>query len=356
MSSSQTDRQTDTSAKMLNLSANLGSAIMNSNGATGVGGSGPGTGLSDGSSAGGGALPWKEHTLSEICVAPADVGDAVTCLLHTILFTRAPGPVRPSEATCHAFPSITYSLCAVGDVSRKVEHAVQSFEESIAASAAMGPPAPYGQSGGASGYFQQSSSLSSQQQQYGHRGRRGSGGALGIPSGGSAAGCLVVAFFERKVKKALFGLMSNEEKVLFEKWVIPVTVVAPASAYGALLCASVRAHLSRDCGLTGRIVSIDKESLEADAESALQNALLHVLSAVQTIEHIPNAMYDFEVRPVESRPGVDHFFRGLTSQQPHAHACSLVLDHVVWEHGGDAERQCVRPEPPERRKRPRVMA
>lgn len=40
---------------------------------------------------------------------------------------------------------------------------------------------------------------------------------------------------------------------------------------------------------------IDKESLAADTESSLQNALLHVLSAVQTIDHIPNAMYDFEV-------------------------------------------------------------
>ncbi|ETP30876.1 hypothetical protein F442_20197 [Phytophthora nicotianae P10297] len=75
------------------------------------------------------AASWKEHLLDEIPVAAEDVGDAVTCLLHTILFTRAPGPVRPSEATCQAFPNITYALCAVGDVSRKVDHAVRSFEE-----------------------------------------------------------------------------------------------------------------------------------------------------------------------------------------------------------------------------------
>ncbi|TYZ61757.1 hypothetical protein PybrP1_001083 [[Pythium] brassicae (nom. inval.)] len=244
---------------MLGISANLGSAVVNSHGATGGGGGG---GCPDGA---GGSLnaPWKEHVLGEISVAPADVSDAVTSLLHTILFARAPGPVRPSEATCHAFPSVTYPLCAVGDVSRKVDLAARTFEESVSAAAAMGPPAPYGHAG-ASGYFAQ------QQQQQSYRGSRGSFGAMGIPSGGSASGCLVVAFFERKVKKALFGLMSNEEKVLFEKWVIPVTVVAPASAY-------------------------DKESLEADAERALQNALLQVLVAVQSIEHIPNAMYDFEI-------------------------------------------------------------
>uniref|UniRef100_K3WCJ9 Autophagy-related protein 101 n=1 Tax=Globisporangium ultimum (strain ATCC 200006 / CBS 805.95 / DAOM BR144) TaxID=431595 RepID=K3WCJ9_GLOUD len=245
---------------MLNLSTNLG--VTSSSGGGG-GGSG---GLSVPPGAAAGSPPWKEHHVNEICVAPADLGDAVTSLLHTILFTRAPGPVRPSEATCHAFPNITYSLCAVGDVSRKVEHAVKSFEESIVAAAAMGPPMPYGHQG--SGYYSQTQQPATNH--YGGR-RRGSGSdALGIPSGGSASGCLVVTFFERKVKKALFGLMSNEEKVLFEKWVVPVTVVAPASAY-------------------------DTESLSADAEHALQNALLHILSAVQTIDHIPNAMYDFEI-------------------------------------------------------------
>lgn len=201
---------------MLNLSANLGSTVVNSHGAL--------TPSGGGGADGDGPAAWKEHALGEICVAPADAGDAVTSLLHTILFARAPGPVRPSEATCHAFPSVTYPLCAVGDVSRKVDMAVRSFEESVAAAAAMGPPAPYGQSAAASSYYQQPPP------QYGRRGS----GALGIPSGGSASGCLVVAFFQRKVKKALFGLMSNEEKVLFEKWVIPVTVMAPASAYGAL--------------------------------------------------------------------------------------------------------------------------
>ncbi|KAF1324691.1 DNA-binding horma, partial [Globisporangium splendens] len=237
---------------------------MNSNGATSGGSSG--LSASPGAATGAGPPPWKEHHVNEICVAPADLGDAVTSLLHTILFTRAPGPVRPSEATCHVFPNITYSLCAVGDVSRKVEHAVKSFEESIVASAAMGPPMPYGHQ--SSGYYGQTQQPT--MSHYGDR-RRGSGGdSLGIPSGGSASGCLVVTFFERKVKKALFGLMSNEEKVLFEKWVVPVTVVAPASAY-------------------------DTESLSADAEHALQNALLHILSAVQTIDHIPNAMYDFEI-------------------------------------------------------------
>lgn len=176
---------------------------MASSTASALGGAGAGAGV-----------PWKEHVLDEVPCAAEDVGDAVTALLHTILFTRAPGPVRPSEATCQAFPNISYSLCAVGDVGRKVDLAVKVFEESIVAGAAvLGGPS------GVSSFMSASAS-----QPYG-----GQDGAS--RAGGS--GCLVVTFFERKVKKALFGLMSNEEKVVFEKWIVPVNVASAAtSTYG----------------------------------------------------------------------------------------------------------------------------
>ncbi|KAJ0396196.1 hypothetical protein P43SY_001903 [Pythium insidiosum] len=188
------------------------------------------------------STPWRENVLDEIPVNESDLGDAVTCILHTILFTRAPGPVRPSEATCHAFPAITYSLCAVGDVSRKVEQAVKGLEENLLGSSSL--------QNGADAFFDRRQSATMAQY------RRESFSTI-------ATGCIVIAFFERKVKKALFGLMSNEEKVYFEKWVLPVAVVSPTPS--------------------------------EDTERALQHALLHINSAVQTIDHIPNAMYDFEV-------------------------------------------------------------
>lgn len=172
-----------------------------------------------------GPSPWREHVLDELPCSPEDAGDAVTAVLHTILFTRAPGPVRPSEATCQAFPSVSYSLCAVGDVSRKVDLAVKVFEESVIQGAAvLGGPAAAGIGSG----FMTSSQFHYQQQPYG-----GIEGAGNNRAGGF--GCLVVTFFERKVKKALFGLMSNEEKVVFEKWILPVNVAAAnaaASSYG----------------------------------------------------------------------------------------------------------------------------
>ncbi|KAI9895549.1 hypothetical protein PsorP6_019355 [Peronosclerospora sorghi] len=207
---------------------------------------------------------WKEFILDEIPVAEEDVGDAIRCLLHTVLFTRAPGPVRPSEATCQAFPNITYALCAVGDVSRKVDHAVRSFEKSVLGGAlvtgssyTMGTNnrhlTPYGQPS-ANNYIDASNIR------------------------GANCGYIVIIFFERKVKKALFGLMSNEEKTVFEKWILPVTVTSsPAASQGE-----------------------ERELCAGETEAALQNALAHILRAVQNIEHIPIAMYDFEIMTFNS--------------------------------------------------------
>ncbi|POM64315.1 hypothetical protein PHPALM_20177 [Phytophthora palmivora] len=222
---------------------------------TGIASSAVGSGINTG-----GGVPassWKEHLLDEIPVAAEDVGDAVTCLLHTILFTRAPGPVRPSEATCQAFPNITYALCAVGDVSRKVDHAVRSFEESVV----------LGGSIAGSSYL-----MGSSMTPYGQPVTMGTSNVRGANSG-----YIVVTFFERKVKKALFGLMSNEEKTVFEKWILPVTVTSSPAA-------------SQE----------ERELCAGETEAALQNALLHILTAVQSIEHIPIAMYDFEITTYSS--------------------------------------------------------
>ncbi|TDH71334.1 hypothetical protein CCR75_004682 [Bremia lactucae] len=205
------------------------------------------------------AASWKEHILDPIPVAAEDVGDAVTCLLHTILFTRAPGPVRPSEATCQAFPNITYALCAVGDVSRKVDHSVRSFEELVVLG---GSNFVMGVSSGMIPAYGQTPLTSSKVR-------------------GATSGYMVVTFFERKVKKALFGLMSNEEKTIFEKWVIPVTVTSSPAA-------------SQE----------ERELCAGETEAALQNTLLHILTAVQSIDHIPVAMYDFEIATYSSSEGV----------------------------------------------------
>ncbi|CAI5735802.1 unnamed protein product [Hyaloperonospora brassicae] len=213
-------------------------------------------------SAHGSTTSWKEHVLDNVTVPAEDVGDAITCLLHTVLFTRAPGPVRPSEASCQAFPNITYALCAVGDVSRKVDHAVRSFEELVVGGESL---AAVGGSRSLTGTLGGALVTSNGQPLL------NSAGASSTVRGGHR-GYVVVTFFERTVKKALFGLMSNEEKTVFEKWIVPVTVASLSAA-------------SQE----------EKETCAGETEAALQNALLHILTAVQSIEHIPKAMYDFDI-------------------------------------------------------------
>lgn len=66
----------------------------------------------------------------------------------------------------------------------------------------------------------------------------------------------------------------------------------------------------------------DKESLEADAERALQNALLQVLVAVQSIDHIPNAMYDFEVR-------LSHMLVWLPKTKSDVHHAGFVFRQIT---------------------------
>ncbi|KAG7389830.1 hypothetical protein PHYPSEUDO_009343 [Phytophthora pseudosyringae] len=251
--------------------------------------------VGSGVSTGGGvaAASWKEHLLDEVPAAAEDVGDAVTCLLHTILFTRAPGPVRPSEATCQAFPNVAYALCAVGDVSRKVDHAVRSFEESVVlggGSLAAGSSYLLGGSSGAMAPYGQPSL-----------------GSMAASSSvrGANSGYIVVTFFERKVKKALFGLMSNEEKTVFEKWIIPVTVTSSPAASQGEGGSFVEGGVLLGGGVTASDLCVgaaaeERELCAGETEAALQNALLHILTAVQSIEHIPIAMYDFEITTFNS--------------------------------------------------------
>lgn len=124
----------------------------------------------------------KEHVLEEIPVCLEELGDALRCILHSILFVRAPGAVRPSETTCDYF-NITFARVGVRDVDLHVDGGIESLKNYLVANQTQ-------------------------------------------------RGKLVVNFFERQVKKALFGLMSNEERSICEKWIIPVSIHETGGAVG----------------------------------------------------------------------------------------------------------------------------
>lgn len=111
-----------------------------------------------------------EHTLDEISVGPGEVADVISCLLHTILTTRLPRGVVPTDVSCPSLPAISYPMYADTE---KINRAIKSFE-----------------------------------------------------SDASASG-VVVAFYKSKISYMWFGLVSIEEKIYHERWIIPIRVVVP---------------------------------------------------------------------------------------------------------------------------------
>ncbi|CBN79615.1 conserved unknown protein [Ectocarpus siliculosus] len=117
----------------------------------------------------------KEHVLEELELHEYYVRDALQCLLHTILFVRAPGSLRPRESHCENF-GLSFARCGARDVDVAVDGALEDFWRSL----------------------------------------RPAGPDL-------SKGWIAVSFFMRREKKS-FGLFLKEEKVVWEQWVVPVLV------------------------------------------------------------------------------------------------------------------------------------
>ncbi|CAB1096936.1 unnamed protein product [Ectocarpus sp. CCAP 1310/34] len=117
----------------------------------------------------------KEHVLEELELHEYYVRDALQCLLHTILFVRAPGSLRPRESHCENF-GLSFARCGARDVDVAVDRALEEFWRSL----------------------------------------RPAGPDL-------SKGWIAVSFFMRREKKS-FGLFLKEEKVVWEQWVVPVLV------------------------------------------------------------------------------------------------------------------------------------
>ncbi|CAN0054556.1 unnamed protein product [Scytosiphon promiscuus] len=118
----------------------------------------------------------KEHVLEELELHEYYVRDALQCLLHTILFVRAPGSLRPREVGARGSTVASGRACGARDVDVAVDGALEDFWGSL----------------------------------------RPAGPDL-------SKGWIAVSFFMRRVQRS-FGLFLKEEKVVWEQWVIPVLV------------------------------------------------------------------------------------------------------------------------------------
>lgn len=180
----------------------------------------------------------KRFYLDSIHVSLAHVSETLRCILHTILFTRAPGPVAPSSTTSDVF-QFTYARCGVRDVDQEVEKLIKQVIQNH--------------------HHQQSSSTSHSS------------------TSSSSRVVLRLAFFERHVTTALFGLMSNEEKRAFEEWEIIVDIEAHGN------------HLRQE----------ENDDRRTRTALAVQRCLFSIISRVQNeVAHMPAVMYEYDMQLV----------------------------------------------------------
>jgi autophagy-related protein 101 len=177
--------------------------------------------------------------LPELELRHNNVRECLQCLLHTLLFLRAPGPVAPVDVDLESFSHTYVKIGAVPDVDRQVDAALDDL-------------------------------LS--------RGLSAIGPEL-------SAGTLSVSFFERRVSKALFGLLSSEERFVWEVWHLHVVVN------------STPRPTSDDVAAV-----IERARIQASSDAVLQDALMYMFDkAGKEVEHIPPVMYEFAIKVLPRR-------------------------------------------------------
>mmetsp|Transcript_8902 Transcript_8902/g.17793 ORF Transcript_8902/g.17793 Transcript_8902/m.17793 type:complete len:242 (-) Transcript_8902:3-728(-) len=208
----------------------------------------------------------KEQHLPELELSTGQVREALQCILHTILFIRSPGPVAPEDVECEGF-DITYTRISSGDnhhknhphpnrphhhhfdpssspshnnhhisttnsndIDRKVDDAIEAFLKSLSQ---IGPEL--------------------------------------------LSGRLTLSFFERRASRQLFGLVSHEERVVWEQWVLRVVVN------------NTPRPISNDSAAV-----IERQRIQDTAEGMLRTVLLKIFEvAGESLDHIPPVMYDW---------------------------------------------------------------
>jgi len=206
-----------------------------------------------------------EHQLPELELATGQVREALQAILHTVLFIRSPGPVAPRDVHCEGF-DLTYTRIASdqssnagggamhsvieSDIDRKVDNAIEVFLRSLSQ---IGPEL--------------------------------------------LSGCLTLSFFERRASRQLFGLVSHEEKVVWEQWILRVVVnntPRPVNDDSASV--------------------IERQRIQDTAEGMLKSALLKIFElAGAEISHIPPVMYEFDISCTKRADDRENIYSRVTN-------------------------------------------
>lgn len=172
----------------------------------------------------------KEISLPEIELHSSLVEEGLNSLLHTILFVRAPGPVRPIDSHCARLAPLTFAKCGVSDIDVAVHEAIQNFRFSLVK---VGPT--------------------------------------------NSKGIVILSFYEKRAQRGFFGLVNNEEKVYFERWKIPVVVNDD----------------NLEVGDESDVLELQRV-YESGRNQIQQRMMTILEAVNSPMEHVPASMYEYE--------------------------------------------------------------
>ncbi|THU70767.1 hypothetical protein C4D60_Mb08t28470 [Musa balbisiana] len=156
--------------------------------------------------------------LKELVVVPTEIQDVLRCILHTIIFHRALGLVRPQDVECEHF-EITYVHCGDHEIEKKIDEKIDQFV----------------------GWVEK------------HPNRKGQ---------------VCLSFYEVKNKHATwFG--NKIERLYWEQWYINLHVLNPKS-HG-------KSHYTKAPVSTGENASEESSSRHAALESSLHEVLFQII-------------------------------------------------------------------------------
>jgi hypothetical protein len=186
----------------------------------------------------------KEIVIEEIELHHRYVNEGLSALLHTILFVRAPNLVKPEDHQCIELAPLIFAKCGPIDVDESVKRAILNLNQLLT------PVGPH-----------------------------------------LSKATIVLSFFEHRETKGFFGLISNHEKVYFERWRIPIII-------NELPLTRMNNNNNNNNSNNNNDSREDNEELYLlnHARDQIQNRILTIIQHVNTsIDHVPPSLYEYEI-------------------------------------------------------------
>lgn len=288
----------------------------------------------------------KEHHLPELELATAQVREALQVILHTILFIRSPGTVAPSDVNCEGF-NLTYTRIA--NDSAKLLQTPSSPTKAKVQTTLMGSKSNPGHNSmrepnhKSRNHYQQPhvhehtqhqhpihqhpihqhlgniGKKVLQQKKVHHSQQQPTSTKIQQTQQKSAPrhyldqkvddsievflrtltqigpellqGYLTLSFFERRASRQLFGLVSHEEKIIWEQWILHIVVnntPRPVNDDSASV--------------------MERQRIQDTAEGMLRSVLMSVYESARNgnsgggddggdnLDHIPPTHYEFDIQ------------------------------------------------------------